>query len=235
MKHIVKGNTPQELRHWFDHQLIEDGRRINCGYSHMPGDVKRAIKQRLLAEQGGLCCYTGLKVDEDGSHIEHFKPQSLCENHEDVDYVNLLAAYPGDNTLKCPYGAHAKADWYSAELLVSPLRRDCERRFRFDLLGQITPEDENDQAAVETIKRLCLDHDSLTEMRKQAIDGTLFRRDHPLSVAHLQRLANSYCERNHRQQFPEFCFVIVQAAQVLILKAERERRRKQAIRQQARR
>ena len=234
MKHIVKGNPPSELRRWFDGQPAQEGRRLNCGYADMPGEVKRVVKQHLLEEQGGLCCYTGILLSERRAHIEHFKPQSLCHNQEDVEYTNLLAAYPGDNASKCPYGAHAKANWYDNKLLISPLHGNCENRFRFDQFGRITAASDNDVAAKETIERLCLDHGSLTELRKQAIDTVLFRKGQPLSKAQLYTITQSFCNRNVRQQFPMFCFVIVQAAQALLHQAERERKRKQAIRQRKR-
>ena len=44
MKYIQKGLTPQELRRWFEGQLLPDGQRINCGYSDMPSDVKDVVK-----------------------------------------------------------------------------------------------------------------------------------------------------------------------------------------------
>jgi hypothetical protein len=95
MKHIVKGSEPPELGKWFNKQPTnETGKRINCGYNDMPSDVRAAIKKRLLQEQGCLCCYTGLQIDEASSHIEHFKSQKLCReegSHEDIDYNNLLA------------------------------------------------------------------------------------------------------------------------------------------------
>jgi len=234
MKYITQGHTPQELRRWFEGQPIADGRRLNCSYDDIPGNVKQAVKQRLLDEQGGLCCYTGQRVSEDSSHIEHLKPQTLCENHEDVDYANLLAAYPGVNSQGCPYGAYAKADWYDAELLISPLSRHSENRFRFDLRGRIRPASNGDPAALETITRLCLDHDSLTELRKQAIDAALFPQNRPRRRAQLRQITQSYCDRDTQNRFPHFCFVIMQAAQMLLERAERRRKRKQAIHQQAR-
>lgn len=232
MKFIIKGNAPAELRHWIEGQPVEGGRRINCRYTHMPGDVKRVVKQCLLNEQGWLCCYTGMLVDEAGSHVEHFKPQSLCQETEDVDYANLLAAYPGDNVRSCPYGAHAKGNWYDEALLVSPLRGDCESRFLFDQFGRISPASEKDLAAVETIGHLHLDDRSLTEMREQAINATLYTKGRERSAAQLQRIATDYCQRDRVGKFRTFCFVVQQAAQTLLHRAERERRRKQAIRQQ---
>jgi uncharacterized protein (TIGR02646 family) len=234
MKHIIKGKTPSELKRWFRNQPIFDGEPINCGYADMPSEVKQVIKQRLLDEQGGLCCYTGLRVKETTSHIEHLKPQSQCQNHEDVEYNNLLAAYPGPNAHQCPYGAHAKADWYDAELLVTPLRGDCESRFRFDQSGHIKPANENDLAATRTIKQLCLDHESLTDLRKQAIVEALIRKNKPHSPAKLRQIIQKCYERNANGKFRPFCFVIVQAAEALLRKAERRRKGKQAIGSQTR-
>lgn len=236
MKHIVKMGQPHELRQWFENQPIEDGHRINCSYGDMPGEVKQIVKQQLIREQGGLCCYTGIRINYQASHIEHFKSQRQCKEettNEDVDYTNMLAAFPGDRT-PCSFGARVKGDWYDTQLLISPLRQDCETRFRFDLLGQITSAQKDDQAAQETIKNLSLDHGSLTEMRKQAIDTALFRQNQSLSEAQLRRVSEGYSQRNSSQLFKPFCFVIIQAAQELLRKVERRRKSKQFSRQQRR-
>jgi len=234
MKHIIKMGQPHELHLWFNSQPVVDGRRINCSYkSDLPSDVKNIIKQQLLAEQGGLCCYTGVRINNQKSHIEHFKPQRLCQNHEDVDYDNLLAAYPDDNT-PCSFGAKAKDDWYNTQLLINPLREDCETHFRFDQYGDIKPANEQDEPAKETISRLRLDDDTLTDFRKQAIETALFHKGKLLSVAKLQNITQRYCERNSKQLFRPFCFVIIQAAQELLRKAERKRKRKQYGRQRGR-
>jgi uncharacterized protein (TIGR02646 family) len=234
MKHITKMAPPRRLHRWFDSQPLEEGRRINCGYVHMPGDVKQIVKHQLISEQGGLCCYTGIRINNQKSHIEHFMPQSLCQNHEDVAYDNLLAAYPGDNAQRCPYGAHEKANWYDGDLLVNPLRPDSESRFRFNLDGQIIPAQESDQAATETIKKLCLYHGSLTEMRKQAIEAALFHKNQHLREAQLRRIITNYCQRDSNQLFRPFCFVIMQAAQELLHKVEDKRQDKRFSRQQRR-
>lgn len=232
MKYIRKGTPPAELRRWFEDQPIENGQRLNCGYRQMPGEVKSTVKQRLLEEQGGLCCYTGRRVNEQSSHIEHFKPQSLCREHEDIDYNNLLAAFPGDKERRCAYGAHAKDDWYDETLLISPLHSSCEGYFRFNQYGQIRANNEKDQRAKETIKRLRLDDHSLTELRRQAIDSALYPKQHPMSQAQLQSVVERYCMRDKNGYFPHFCYIIVQAAQELLKKAEQKRKRDQAIRSQ---
>lgn len=239
MKHIQKRNLPAELRRWIEGQPIENGQHLNCRYEDMPSEVKRIVKQRLLEEQGSLCCYTGIYIGENDSHIEHFKPQTHCVSHEDVDYNNLLAAYPNEHREqqygRCKYGAHAKADWYDENLLISPLHGNCESRFKYNVSGKIAPANEGDLAAVETIERLGLANESLAELRKQAIERALFRTGHQsLSTQQLRNIAQSYCTRDHQQNFRAFCFVIAQAAQQLLRQAERERKRKQFTRQQNR-
>jgi uncharacterized protein (TIGR02646 family) len=236
MRFIRKGAAPRDLDDWFKGQPADkDGRRINCDYGSMPGAVKDVIKQRLLEDQGWLCCYTGIALTAATAHIEHLKPQSRCDGHEDIDYENLLAAYPGSNSARVPYGAHAKADWYDPTLLVSPLDRRCEQRFRFDFQGRIAPAVGADTGARETIARLGLAHDSLTEMRQQAIDEALFPEGRPLSEAQLRRVAAGFCQRDtQRERLPRFCFAITQAAWEVLRRAERQRRKEDAIRRQGR-
>jgi uncharacterized protein (TIGR02646 family) len=230
MKYIQKGNEPAELHHWVKEQPIENGNRINCRYADMPGEVKRLVKQRLVEEQGGLCCYTGIRISENESHIEHFKPQSRCDDGEDIDYTNLMAAYPGQSyertNGRCKFGAHAKHDWYDEALLVSPLRGDCEDHFKFDQFGNIKHKRDADRTAIETIKRLGLNHSELIELRKQAIEKALFPKGHRLSKQQLGEVAKTYCHRNATEPFRPFCFVIAQVAQQLLQKAERKRKNK---------
>jgi uncharacterized protein (TIGR02646 family) len=234
MKYIRKGSPPRELQDWFEGQPVEDGRRINCGYDDMPTNVKDAVKERLLHEQGGLCCYTGLRIASENSHVEHFKPQRLCADHEDVAYTNLLAAHPGASAGGCPFGAPAKDDWYDSHLLVSPLHQRCETQFRFDQFGAVNSSDGQDSAALETIERLRLNHPSLSEIRQRTIDEALFPDNRRLSKAQLQRLIEGLYSRDTNGRFPALCFVIKDVAQDLLRRAERERKRKQAIRSQAR-
>ena len=223
MKYIQKGSTPQELRRWFEGQLLPDGQRINCGYGDMPSDVRAVVKQRLLEEQGGLCCYTGMRVNSENSHIEHFKPQSARIEYEDVDYRNLLAAYPGISK-RCQFGAHAKDNWYDENLLISPIHRGCETKFLFKQSGKIAPSDDWDTAAIETIKRLRLNDPSLKEMRQHKIDELLFPDSRPLRKAQIQRIIQRLYDRDNNGQFRSFCFVIKQVAQDLLRRAERRRR-----------
>ncbi len=228
MKHINKQAAPRELRDWFKTQP-----ETNRTYEHdITTEVKNIIKQHLLIEQGYLCCYTGIRVTEDNSHIEHLIPQTLCGQRDgnlDVDYNNLLAAYPKDDfaNKKFAFGAKFRGDWYHEDKFITPLDRNCENRFRYNLSGKIAPADNNDGAAEKTIKKLGLSNEMLIEYRKAAVHRILYRKKRPISAAALRRIISSYCERDGRDRFRPFCFVIIQAAQELLIKVERKRKQKQ--------
>ncbi|MDK2408581.1 TIGR02646 family protein [Aphanizomenon sp. PH219] len=236
MKYINKSKPPRLIEVWFRKQPKgEDGYRLNCVYREMP--KKDTVKAKLLKEQGGLCCYTGIRIDKDSSHIEHFKPQTLCKkesNYEDIDYNNLLAAYPDKDAPRCEFGAHNKDDWYDEELLISPLHRQCETRFTFDEFGDIGAAQDDDTGAIQTIKNLRLDHSILQTLRLKAIEEVLYPDDQELSEAQLRRIVESnYSHKDKKGRYPEFCFVIEQVARKLLLKKEKNRKRREAIQKQS--
>lgn len=210
MKYIQKQQQPAALIAWTHAKALDaEGRPMDWSYDDVPEELRDAIKEGLIWEQGGLCCYIGRVITTRSSHIEHLKPQELCVNHEDTDYANLLAAYPAPNTPRCAYGAHAKDNWYDEHLFVHPLRIDCESRFRYNDNGKIKSANDNDRAAIETISHLRLDHKEITEMRKAAIGEALFSGPQ-LTKGQVQRLIAAMDERNANGSFRKFCFVIKQ-------------------------
>lgn len=232
MKRIIKGKSPKELTQWFDGQPSNDQGKINCRYNDLPSDVRAIVKQRLLQEQGYICGYTGIRITDTRSHIEHLKPQSAYfDNHEDVDYTNLIAAYPGPNAASCPYGAHAKAHWYHEEQFISPLSPQCETAFQFNLDGEITAHSAHDTAAQTTIDRLKLADASLTELRKEAIQSFLF--DSEISLKQAKDLLEKIYNRDTQGQFRDFCFVLKQACEEYIRRQEKAQARRKAIQSQA--
>jgi uncharacterized protein (TIGR02646 family) len=232
MKHITKGKSPKELTQWFNAQPSNDQGKINCRYSNLPSDVRAIVKQHLISEQGHICCYTGSRISETRSHIEHLKPQSCYfEHHEDVDYHNLLAAYPGSAAGQCAYGAHAKADWYHEEQFISPLSPHCETAFQFNLDGEITAHSAHRTAAQTTIDQLKLTDSSLTELRKQAIQTLLFESE--ISLKQAKELLEKMYDRNTKGQFRPFCFVLKQACEKYIHRKEKAQTRTKAIQSQS--
>jgi uncharacterized protein (TIGR02646 family) len=193
---------------------------INYDYDLMPGELRAEIKDALIADQGGLCAYTGIAIDASRSHIEHLLPQAHCRRGiEDVRYDNMVACYPEPGHGHVPFGAIRKGNWPSpAErpLFVSPRSDGCESRFSFNIRGKISVADD-DKAAGETVRRLGLDHPRLEALRKEAIDATLHRLDLPSARKRLTGLLRAE-EAGGRLE--PFCFALKQALRKYIVLLE---------------
>ena len=230
MRWIRKPLEPRALTEWRARYSSD----VNFGYDLLRSSQQtiQTVTDALLREQGGLCAYTGIRIDTRSCHIEHLKAQAHCSPVETVLYSNMVACRPSPNPRhKTPYGAEQKGSWpdpSEQHLFVSPLDQTCENRFAFNLRGEIREQEDNDQAAKTTIKKIRLDHRELVAFRKAAIQGTLGKsNDLPLKDA--RRRLNSL--RSHRQGRREpFCFVLVQALQKHIsrLEAIAETRRRRA-------
>jgi len=233
MRHIQKKNEPQSLTEWRAAHRNDP----NFGYLLIEANLRREIRQALIAEQGGLCAYTGRRIGETSCHIEHPKPQVHCTKGEDVSFANMLACVPAPNAPGLPYGAHKKGAWPDAieeALFVSPLRPGCEERFSFSLNGEIKASDPTDAAAKKTIEQLGLNHALMQQFRKAAIDATL--RIHgrgnaslDLHSARVRLNGLTAAEQNH-SPLEQFCFVLKQVLQRHITRVEAIRKSKRELR-----
>jgi uncharacterized protein (TIGR02646 family) len=154
-------------------------------------------------------------LEKDNSHIEHIKPESLCRADNpgsDLDYENLVACFPAAGMpRRYRYGAQEKNDWWEddGKDFISPLRHVCENRFSFDIKGNIKAVN-GFYAAERTIQILGLDHPTLTEDRRGAIEEFIYgeQRDEPLSFSQASRAIEVICQRDVRHRFHEFCTAI---------------------------
>lgn len=214
MRQINKGAEPTVMTAW----KAANRALPNYCYDSLSGAHREEIRSALIVEQRGLCAYTGRRIDGATCHIEHLRPQCHCGPGEDVDYRNLVAGVPAPNTPRLSYGAHKKDNWPSVGeeyLFVSPLSGGCGGRFAFDLKGEISPAQAEDQAAHETILRLGLNDHSLVQLRKAAIDATLEIRGRgpaSIDIANARRRLRTL-EQSEQQTGPidPFSFVLVQA------------------------
>lgn len=214
MKYIRKGGAPHSYARW----CTDVKGTAKEDFRELPRREKEALLDSLIREQGALCAYTMRRIQEDTSHVEHVKPQSLCRADlagSDLNYENLVACFPrGGMKPEYCYGARQKSDWWEDDgaQFVSPLHPSCERRFRFYIDGRIMAVD-NDVAAATTIRVLKLDHKSLTDDRRRVVEefvyGTSGRE--PLSVAQARKAQALVCNANALGEFIEFCVAIRQA------------------------
>ena len=207
MRRIVKTHAPAQLTAW---------RRANCrgpnyGFGHLPGAVKSALKVLLLREQGYLCAYTGRRIGDGNSHIEHLKPQHLCETGEDVDYFNVVGAFPlngGDKAYG--YGAPVKDNWWDSQFFVSPTDRYCEYRFSFSWSGKIGPAPSSHDGAKMNIDKLGLNNKGLRDLRRAAIRGFFGLGRNPITKAEAQTLLGRVDNCDGNGCLLEYCFALKQ-------------------------
>lgn len=210
MRSIKKSGEPKFLVEWRAQQ------KATGNYCYDAFREKDQLKRHLIGEQGALCAYTGQRISESLSHIEHLKPQAHCLEGEDTDYHNLVACFPGSPSGRANYGAHFKEDWPSPSeqhLFVSPIIPSCSGRFRFRKNGKVEPMDEADEPAEITIERLNLNDGALVEMRKEAIRETTKGLDAKAARSRLNRLRKA---EEDGVELEPFCFVLVQALEAHI-------------------
>lgn len=129
MKHIVKSHAPADFENW--KASHPDATFKSLGFSSA-GVAKTALRQSLIAEQGGLCCYCEIRIDNGDFHIEHFRPKGQFPELQ-LDYSNMHACCRreavGGESECC---GHKKKDEFSPDL-VSPLEPDCASHFIYNV------------------------------------------------------------------------------------------------------
>lgn len=225
MKKINKSQQPQALLQW---RAENSGTPQNLKYGQ-GGFPREPVLNALLRDQGFLCAYTLKRIAADSAHIEHLKPQCVCEAedgdrssngqacaHEDIDWHNLVACFPKPGAPRPDYGALVKDNWWDEEKFVSPLAENCEQRFRYRINGAIEPAVAGDLAANETIERLNLNSPRLQELRRSAILAAGIHPKAPDAIrspAKVQRLIQGWQQRYADQSFTEFITALVHVAQ----------------------
>jgi uncharacterized protein (TIGR02646 family) len=157
MKHIVKNPEPPTFTDWKVNwpNMTPGWDEFDQGTKQTDGtSIKDKVKEALIKEQSGLCCFCESRVGMKTGHIAHLLDQ---HNHPELelDYDNLLFSCP-ENSHNVPQTCgHAQGNNI---LPITPLDADCEWRFIYTGTGAIAARDENDADAIKTIEMLKLDH-----------------------------------------------------------------------------
>lgn len=168
MRQIIKSNSPITFEDW----KLSKGR--SASYSNIPDDIKYELRNSLIKEQYGLCCYCGLKLEPPNMHIEHFKPQSNFKSLT-LDYNNLHLSCMGKKYIESEceeldFCGHSKGNWFNANLIVSPLDPTCESEFTYLENGTIKG---NSIKGTTTIEKLGLGTYLLNTQREAAIEAII--------------------------------------------------------------
>jgi uncharacterized protein (TIGR02646 family) len=197
MKYIVKQAEPNALTEW---KALANENWLRT-YDTLSGSVKKAVKDALIAEQGGICCYCERELHDEDSHLEHFQPQH-DPNVDPLDFSNLLCSCQNRlNKGEPRHCGNLKGDWFDPLLLISPLQADCASHFVYYGDGRIQANAETNLAAQTTISKLGLDIAKLNSLRKQAIEPFL---DPVLSAEEFQEFVKLYLHKDNRGRFQPF-------------------------------
>ena len=178
------------------------------------------LKHQMYDEQGGICCYCGLRIFEDSEgrkqSVEHVVPKGahreLVGEYKNLlltcsitdDDANLMGVATNNPTLR--HCDDSKAD---KPLHYTPLMPECETVFQYDVVGGVQATDSQVQSDIETLR---LDCDLLKERRKAAL-SILFDEDgNFISSEELRKISTNIMSRDEDNRLPEFCFVIKSVA-----------------------
>jgi uncharacterized protein (TIGR02646 family) len=212
VRYIRKSDEPESFTAWKERQKNR-GNPLTWNAFRRRVTVKNDVYDALLREQGYICCYCGMQITRDTSHIEHFKPKSnITYVHLVLDYTNLLVSCKGESEEehRVPvHCGHKKHDWYDEQLMVSPLDENCASFFRYAASGEILPTDAPDkkEAAQTTIEKLGLGIEKLRLMRSAAIDGALLAIE-GLTDEETLLFTQGYEKPDANGQYEEFCAAI---------------------------
>ena len=231
MKHIVKNtDAPAVLAHeaelvscHLDETSLSGPNDLHPSYSgadlyNLVRDMVTfpSLKEQLFEDQGGICCYCGMKLDypfDPQYRVEHVRPKEI---HRELvgEYKNLLLSCRAtkeetDTRDAAPRKKrrdfmHCDEKKGSSEITYSPLDPACEAVFVYKQDGSISGVNQN---ATNDIETLGLDCDYLVRRRKEALE-VLFDGDELLPEDLLRDFKEKVMTRDNDNRLTEFCFVI---------------------------
>lgn len=227
MKYIQKSKEPSSFTAW---KALKN-ENWTPAYDDLRGREKTDLHDALLVDQGYICCYCGVQVSQENSHIEHLPAQSFFkpDSSDAINYQHLLASCgiadkwlkekyqkewtkeKFENLLSCSERCGIKRG--NKPILISPLQPDCEAFFAYDISnGAIESKGNSDQqnAALATIATLNLDAQKLRNLRKAAIDTAILLIEE-LTEEEIVRLFKG---KNQRGELIPFCFAIASVLKI---------------------
>lgn len=141
-------------------------------YDGLPSDAKRELRDALVRDQHGLCCFCMQRVEPEVApelrvKIAHWMPQE-AEPGRDLQWRNLLAACPGNE------GAprerqHCDTRQGNDVLTIDPLEATHVTTLTYTTRGEVRSPRADLQADLD--ERLNLNDEVLRERRRAAVLG----------------------------------------------------------------
>lgn len=178
------------------------------------------MKEKLLKDQGYVCCYCNRRIDRKGYPVEHVTPKGKKKEWIG-EYKNLLIACQGGNPIPAgqtmlTYPMHCDRSKGEYTIPVTPLMPDCECRFVYKKSGMIE-EKPGDVDAKETIRILNLNQKFLVMERKKEIKNWCLKPDGtPRDTKQLEKVFDEMFEKDATGKYHNLYFVIANVIMTLI-------------------
>jgi uncharacterized protein (TIGR02646 family) len=160
---IIKVREPQSLT---QHRLTQ-----HCDFNNYK--TKDELRQALVDEQRGLCCYcmTRIRSDPTSMKVEHWQCQSRYSSRQ-LDYQNLLGACLGGHSqpIHLQHCDTRKGDFELKWNAAVPAHQ-IEARIRYELDGTIRSDDSDFDNQLNEVLNLNLS--VLKNSRKQILSAVL--------------------------------------------------------------
>lgn len=203
MRNIDKGEEPTSLA---QHRCTS-----HTDYDNLPAKDKDELRQYLVRDQRGICCYcmSRIQPDDKSMKVEHWR---CVDNYpqEQLDYRNLLAACYGNEGQP---ERHQHCDTYKGNKVLSknPSSRvhQIERLIRFKGDGTICSEDSNFNTEINSVLNLNLPF--LKNNRKATLDAfkmTLLKRG-SVKKATIKRWLREWNGESIPGDLQPYCQVVV--------------------------
>lgn len=165
MIYIRKQKEPQKLLAYRKTKFAD--------YDHMPTEVKDAVRESLMKEQGNICAYCMRKLEGDKTTIEHIIPRNPKEQEKDtklsLDYKNMLAVCKGNTGAPFPQTTCDKHRG-NTPLTITPLDPRMIAQIAYKANGTIYSNHTEIHKDLDKTLNLNCSAVSLPECRKAALD-----------------------------------------------------------------
>lgn len=201
MKHITKAHEP--------HSLTQYRLQQHSSYEGYP--AKNDLRNSLIDEQGGICCYCMRRVTVQNMKIEHWACQ---HNHPDkqLEYQNLLAACDGGEGA-AKHLQHCDTHKGDEDIKIRPAdpNHNCENFIRYQADGPIYSNDARINNDLDRVLNLNLQR--MCHSRKAVLDGALesLRKRRPNGLWTTEFLSaeiGRWANRGAGGQFREYCQIV---------------------------
>ncbi len=203
MRKIVKGQEPR--------LLTQHRNSTHSNYENIPSETKQTLRENLVLEQRGLCCYCLGKITptETSMKIEHFEPQSLYPDKQLI-YSNLFGACTGN--MKGGTETHCDSFKGNKDFHFHPCNSGsihAEIKYKSD--GEIYSDNVLLNTELNTI--LNLNFSLLKKIRKSTLDGfikaNLTGKLGALNQTKLKRFRDKWAGVSHSDQLEPYCMIVV--------------------------